>query len=165
MVRKSLQVLVVSGAFTCLALISQLASAEDTVSVCATPKTMGLVRLTTQGYELVITVDNPTRFPLEFHDFTFFENVLQFRAVPAGESQALKHVVPLLSPGAAPVVVAPFQKIEMSYNLLSAFPELDEALKTKDVLFSWRLSLKGENFCFSQDITSSVWLRSKITVQ
>lgn len=154
----------------CAAVISWLAlvslpseAANNSAATCVTPKTMASVWPSGRGYELVLTVENPSAAPLELVDFYLGENMLDLRAVPAGESKELALIVPLLSPGPRPLIVAPFARVERTYQLAVNFPELERTLENKDVLVSWQLTLKGEKMCFSQKLATSVWL-PKVTV-
>lgn len=128
---------------------------------CVTPRTMAAVRPSEESYELVFTVENPTGEPLELVEYYFGENMLNLRAVPSGEVDGLALVVPLLSPGPRPLIVAPFAKVEKTYQLSTSFPALEKTLKSKDVLVSWQLTLEGEKMCFSQKLASSAWLRKQ----
>ena len=134
-------------------------AATSGAAECATPKTMAVVRPSGESYELVLTVENPSGERLELVEYYFGANMLDLRAVPSGESKGLALIVPLLSPGARPLIVAPFAKIDRSYQLSVSFPELEKTLKSKDVLVSWQLTLSGEKMCFSQKLTSSAWLK------
>jgi hypothetical protein len=134
-------------------------AATNSAAECVTPRTMAAVRPSGKSYELVLTVENPSTEPLELVDFYFFENMLALRAVPAGESKGLALIVPLLSPGPRPLIVAPFARIERTYQLSASFPELEKTLESKDVLVSWQLTLAGEKMCSSQELATSVWLR------
>ena len=152
----------------CAAVIAWLAlvslpseAATNSTAMCATPKTMAAVRPSGKGYELVLTVENPSGEPLELVEFYFGENMLDLRAVPAGESKGLALIVPLLSPGSRPLIVAPFAKVERTYQLAVNFPELEKTLENKDVLVSWQLTLAGEKMCFSQKLATSAWLRKR----
>lgn len=122
---------------------------------------MAAVRPSGKSYELVLTVENPGAEPLALVDYYFFENMLDLRAVPSGESNGLALIVPLLSPGPRPLIVAPFAKIERTYQLSASFPALEKTLESKDVLVSWQLTLAGEKVCFSQKLASSAWLRKR----
>src|SRR5689334_20713389 len=83
-------------------------AATNSAAACATPRTMAAVRPSGKSYELVLTVENPGAEPLALVDYYFFENMLDLRAVPSGESNGLALIVPLLSPGPRPLIVAPF---------------------------------------------------------
>ena len=149
-----------SGASVPLVSLPSEAATNSAVE-CATARTMAAVRPSGKSYELVLTVENPSAEPLELVDFYFGENMLELRAVPSGESKGLALIVPLLSPGPGPLIVAPFAKIERTYELSASFPELEKTLESKDVLVSWQLTLAGEKMCFSQKLASSAWLRKR----
>jgi len=151
-----------ASVITWLALFSlPFEAAADGATECQTPKTMAAVRPSEESYELVLTVENPTGESLELVEYYFGENMLNLRAVPSGEVKGLALVVPLLSPGPRPLIVAPFAKFEKIYQLSTSFPELEKTLKSKDVLVSWQLTLESEKMCFSQKLASSAWLRKR----
>lgn len=122
---------------------------------------MAEVRPSGKNYELVLTVENPSGEPMELTEFYFGENMLELRAIPAGESKGLALIVPLLSPGPRPLTIAPLATVERTYQLSATFPELERTLENKDVLVSWQLTLAGDKLCFSQELASSVWLRKR----
>ena len=106
-------------------------------------------------------MENPSAAPLELVEFFLGENMLNLRAVPAGGAKELALVLPLLSSGPRPLIVAPFAKVERTYQLAVNFPELEKTLERKDVLVSWDLTLKGEKMCFSQSLQRLFGCREK----
>jgi hypothetical protein len=130
-------------------------ASSNAAEICASPAVTTKLVKSELGYELIFTVENNTKSVVSLEKFYFGENMLHLRAVSAGRIE-LKQVVPLLSPGVANIVLAPGENFVHEVNLETSFPDLQQALRTSDVLVSWELVMRGENSCYVQSVNTSM---------
>lgn len=135
----------------CAPLIGPVGAKEATV--CEAPSVSS--KLVSDGplHALVLTVTNQSAKELSLEQYNFGENMLDLHAVKTEGNVELKHAIPLLSPGVAPVTIPPGKKFVRRVNLESSFTDLPNALTASDVLISWALTMDGNGACFVQKLS------------
>ena len=134
-------------------LISPVVAKEATV--CEAPAVSS--KLVSDGpfHALVLTVSNQSAKELSLEQFYFGENMLGLHAIKTEGNVELKQAIPLLSPGVAPVTIAPGKTFVRTVRLENSFADLSNALTTSDVLVSWALTVGDERTCFVQKLSGT----------
>lgn len=107
---------------------------------------------------LMITVENPTSHVVALDASSFGENLLRFSGVEKTGERPLKVVVPLLSPGVEPLRIPAHDKIVKEIRLDVIFPDLSATLKRSSVDISWKLNLRPNDGCFSEEVSTTMTL-------
>lgn len=139
-----------------LGALTSPAMASDSVVVCTSlPADASLIK-TGEGHKIIFTVVNPTDAPVDLMAFYFESNALRLSAVEKDTNRSLRTLVPLVSPGVAPVSIPAGEKFIFDFDLVSIFPDLESALMRSAVAVSWRLKLDPRPGCFSEVIETTV---------
>lgn len=135
---------------------SSNALATDGIVVCTSlPANASLIK-TDGGHRLVFTVENPTDTALDLMAFYFESDALRLSAVEKEGNRPLRTLVPLVTPGVAPVRIRAGEKFVFEFDLASIFPDLESALRRSAVAVSWRLKLDPGPGCFSEVAETTV---------
>ena len=130
--------------------------AASETAICEAPSASG--KLISDGtlHVLVLTISNPGAKALSLERFYFGENMLGLRAVKSEGNVELKQAIPLLSPGVAPVTIAPGKTFVHRVSLENSFADLPDALTASDVLVSWALTMDDKSACFVQKLSGTL---------
>jgi hypothetical protein len=132
------------------------AVASGSVAVCTSLPTNASLIKAQGAYKIVFTVANPSDAAVDLMAFYFESNALRFSAVEKDTNRSLRTLVPLVSPGVAPVRIRAGDKFVFSFDLVSIFPDLQSALMRSAVAVSWRLKLDPIPGCFSEEVETTV---------
>jgi hypothetical protein len=139
-----------------IASASNVATATDGIAVCTSMPVNASLMKNDGGHRLVLTVANPTDDAVNLTAFYFESNLLRLSAVAKENNQSLPPIVPLVSPGVAPIKIRAKEKFVREFDLDSIFPDLESALMRSPVVVSWRLTLDPGTGCFSAVIDTSL---------
>lgn len=82
--------------------------------------------------------------------FYFESDLLRLSAVEKASNRSLRTLVPLVTPGVAPIRIRAKEKFVREFDLGSIFPDLESVLTRSAVGVSWRLKLDPGPGCFSE---------------
>jgi hypothetical protein len=134
---------------------SGTAVAADSMAVCTSlPAHASLIK-TDGGHKLVLTVANPADVAVDLMAFYFESDSLRLSAVEKEGNRPLRTLVPLVSPGVAPIRIRAKEKFVREFDLVSIFPDLESTLTRSAVAVSWRLKLDPGLGCFSEVIETT----------
>jgi hypothetical protein len=128
---------------------------------CSSLTSTGAVVETEDGHKVVLTVSNPTDSTVDLMAFYFESNTLRLQAVEQESKHPLSTLVPLVSPGVAPVRIHAKETFVREHDLRYIFPDLESTLTRSAVDVSWRLKLDPGPGCFSEEIKTTVTIPKK----
>lgn len=135
---------------------SSYAAATDGIVVCTSlPANASLIK-TDGGHKIVFTVANPTDAAVDLTAFYFESDLLRLSAVEKASNRSLRTLVPLVTPGVAPIRIRAGEKFVWDFDLASIFPDLESVLTQSAVAVSWRLKLDPKPGCFSEVLETTV---------
>jgi hypothetical protein len=110
------------------------------------------------GHKIVFTVANPADAAVDLTAFYFESDLLRLSAVEKEDNRSLRTLVPLVTPGVAPIRIRAGEKFVWEFDLASIFPDLESVLTRSAVAVSWRLKLDPKPGCFSEVLETTVTL-------
>jgi len=137
------------------ALTSEAAATDGLVVCTSLPANASLIK-TDGSHKIVFTVANPTDAAVDLTAFYFESDLLRLSAVEKDTNRSLRTLVPLVTPGVAPIKIRAGKKFVWDFDLASIFPDLESVLTKSDVAVSWRLKLDPKPGCFSEVMETTV---------
>lgn len=141
------------------------ASAADNLAVCTSLLANASLIETAGGHKLVLTVANPSDAAIDLTAFYFESDMLRLSAVEKESNRSLRTLVPLVTPGVAPIRIPANEKFVREFDLGSIFPDLESTLRRSAVGVSWRLKLAPDPGCFAEVIETTVLIPRSAAAQ
>lgn len=139
------------------------AATDKDGTICSSLTSTGSVVRAEGAHKVVLTVNNPTDTAVDLVAFYFESNTLRLQAVEKESKRSLRTLVPLLSPGVAPLRIQAKETVVREFDLRRTFPDLESTLTRSAVDVSWRLKLDPGPGCFSEEIETTVTIPRSTT--
>jgi len=139
------------------------AATDEDRTICSSLTSTGAVVRAEGAHKVVLTVTNPTDTAVDLVEFYFESNTLRLQAVEKESKRSLRTLVPLLSPGVAPLRIQAKETVVREFDLRRTFPDLESTLTRSAVDVSWRLKLDPGPGCFSEEIETTVTIPRSTT--